>query len=131
VTILEPEMDGSRPGVGKRLVEWARLLNIPQSILEFLPVTFQAYQAGEKRFDIILSYSSLNHLDERACCKLRTSTLAREAYQWIFQKVRSLIKGKGYFIISDSARLNLWNLFGLRSPFAPSIEWHKHQEPMT
>ena len=47
----------------------------------------------------------------------------------LLEKVFNLMQTGGYFIISDSGPLNLWNFLRLRSPFSPTIEWQKHQEP--
>jgi SAM-dependent methyltransferase len=130
VTILEPEMDGSRPGVGKRLEERIRLLNLSVPDLEFLPVTFQDYSEKVKSFDIMLSYSSINHLNEAACAQLKRSKDARAKYLEIFRKSYDFLKPGGHFVISDAGRLNFWGFLGTKSPFAPTLEWKKHQEPI-
>ena len=130
VTILEPEMDGSRPGTGRRLIEHARQLNLSDSKMEFQPVSFQAYRANAEDFDIILSYSSINHLDEPACAQLDRSKDAKTTYLRIFEKVYDFLRTGGHFLISDAGRLNFWGFLRLRSPFAPTIDWKKHQEPV-
>jgi SAM-dependent methyltransferase len=129
-TILEPEMDGSRSGVGKRLEDRIRQLDLSQAELEFLPIPFQAYRGRAESFDILLSYSSINHLDESACTQLKRSKDARNRYLGIFRKSYEFLKPGGHFIISDAGRLNLWGILGMKSPFAPTLDWKKHQEPL-
>jgi SAM-dependent methyltransferase len=94
------------------------------------PVTIQEYEDKNGSFDLVFSYSSINHLDEGACARLDRSNSAKKAYLQIFEKVKGLLRSGGHFVISDSGRLNFWNLLGLRSPFAPTIDWKKHQEPV-
>ncbi|HPA14611.1 MAG TPA: hypothetical protein PKV75_04970 [Desulfobacterales bacterium] len=130
VTVLEPEMDGSTQGVGGHLKKHSRLLNLSQSDLEFLPLTFQAYRGKAESFDLILSYSSINHLEESACAQLDRSNDAKTTYLAIFVKVYDLLRSGGHFVISDAGRFNLWSVLGIKSPFAPTIEWQKHQEPL-
>ena len=36
---------------------------------------------------------------------------------------------KGKILITDCSRRNFWGDFGIKSPFAPSIEWNLHQPP--
>ncbi len=129
VTLLEPEMDGATLGVGERLEENSHLLNLSKSDLEFLPLTFQDYRGKAESFDLILSYSSINHLDESACAQLDRSNDAKVTYLEIFVKVYDLLRSGGHFVISDAGRFNLWGFLGMKSPFAPTIEWPKHQQP--
>lgn len=129
VTILEPEMDGSRPGIGRRLKEHARELNLSDLKMEFQPVSFQDCRANAEAFDVILSHSSINHLNEGACAQLDRSYSARMTYLRIFEKAHDFLRSEGHFVISDAGRLNFWGLLGLKSAFAPTIDWKKHQEP--
>ena len=41
----------------------------------------------------------------------------------------SLLSPKGKILITDCSRRNFWGDFGIKSPFAPSIEWNLHQPP--
>jgi len=84
-----------------------------------------------RRFRLILSHSSVNHLDEDACMKLGDDPAARRRYVELFGKVRDLLEPGGTFILSDVARENYWAKLGRPSPWAPEIEWEKHQEPET
>jgi hypothetical protein len=40
-----------------------------------------------------------------------------------------LLNDEAIVIISDCSRRNFWNTVGISNPFAPTIEWHKHQAP--
>lgn len=129
IIILEPEADGSTHGVGRRFLEHRDALNISEERISYFPQIFQEYEGEERTFDLILSYNSINHLDERACERLKKSKSSKIIYSELLEKAFRLLRSRGYFVISDSGRLNFWNLIGLRSPFSPSIEWEKHQEP--
>ena len=129
VIILEPEAAGSRTGVGETMISHREALNIKEEQLTLIPLTLQEYEGKRGAFNLVLSYSSINHLDERACILLNQSKKAWNIYSKLLEKVFNLIQTGGYFIISDSGPLNLWNFLRLRSPFSPTIEWKKHQEP--
>jgi hypothetical protein len=60
---------------------------------------------------------------------LESSVESQERYVALFARIRGWLRAGGYFIISDAGRVNYWDRMGLRSPFARSIEWRKHQEP--
>lgn len=127
--ILEPEADGSTHGIGRRFFEHRNALKILEERLAYSSLIFQEYNGESRTFDLVLSYSSINHLDEKACIRLNNSRSSRITYLKLLDKIYRLLRPGGHFIISDSGRLNFWNLFGLKSPFSPSIEWQKHQEP--
>jgi SAM-dependent methyltransferase len=130
VILLEPEVDGSVHGVGDRCLEHKIALGISDDRLMLCPVTIQEYEDKNGSFDLILSYSSINHLDERACAQLHRSNSAKTTYLQIFEKVYDFLRSGGHFVISDAGRLNFWGFLGLRSPFAPTIDWKKHQDPV-
>lgn len=127
--LLEPEGEGSMQGVAGRCAAHKKFLGIDEGRLMVCPVTIQEYDGEDESFDLVLSYSSVNHLDELACGQLDRSEEAERAYLKIFEKVFRLLKPGGSFVISDAGRRNLWSFVGLRSPFCPTMEWNKHQEP--
>jgi hypothetical protein len=90
--------------------------------------TLQAYECAPGSFDLVLSQSSINHLDEAACERIQDPE-NKARYVTLFEKVRRLCKDKGYFVISDAGAVNYWNAIGLTPPLARTIEWNKHQEP--
>jgi len=128
VILLEPEADGVTESVGKRFTNHKKTLNIQNEQLMFFPLTLQEYEGARKTFDLVLSYNSINHIDEAACINLHKSETAQSIYQKYFEKIYSLMRPGGHFIISDASRINFWNQLGVTSPFAPTVEWGKHQE---
>lgn len=91
--------------------------------------TLQQYTAPEASFDYVLSVASINHLDEPACIDLHQNGASRHTYIEVFTALRRLMKPGGELVILDSSRRNLFGDMGLKSPFQPQIEWHKHQPP--
>jgi SAM-dependent methyltransferase len=130
VILLEPEVDGSVHGVGDRCLEHKKALGISDDRLMLCPVTIQEYEDKNGSFDLALSYSSINHLDEGACVQLNRSKSAKRTYLQIFEKVYGFLRSGGHFVISDAGCWNFWGFLGMRSPFAPTIDWEKHQEPI-
>jgi len=90
---------------------------------------FQEYNPAEDTFDIVLSVSSINFLDEKSCIRLRESPLAVMAYERIFRRMARMIKPGGKLIIMDAARHNFFGDLGFRNPASPCVDWFKHQQP--
>lgn len=97
--------------------------------IEMLPHRLQDYPAKGDYFDLVLSLSSINHLDEPSCVRLRESAEARQTYFCIFDQIRGWMKNGGRFIIVDCSNRNLFADLGLKNPLAPTIEWFKHHPP--
>jgi SAM-dependent methyltransferase len=91
--------------------------------------SFQEFTSDDEQFDIILLHNSINHLDEKACTFLHKDSKCRQVYSKIFQKLGALARPAGKLIIADCSRHNFFNLIGFKNPFAPEIEWEKHQPP--
>jgi hypothetical protein len=127
VVCLEPEADGSSPGVLQKIDRLRRVLGRPN--VEFKAVTFQAFDPGGERFDVIVLHSSINHLDEAACITLLSEPNSKAAYREVFAKMFSLSNKGAKLVICDCSRYNFFALLGVRNPFVPTIEWHKHQSP--
>jgi SAM-dependent methyltransferase len=130
VTSLEPEAAGATGGVAERAEAHRRALGLPEERWRYRPDTFQGFHR-ERGYRLILSHSSVNHLDEPACERLLEDAGARQRYVELFRKVRDLLEPGGIFVLADVARRNYWATLGRPSPWAPEIEWHKHQEPET
>src|SRR5262249_44080009 len=107
-----------------------RALAIAGDEWDYRPDTLQTY-AGGGGYSLILSHASVNHLDEEACVRLGDDPAARARYVELFRKVRDLLEPGGLFVLADCARENYWARLGRKSPWAPEIEWEKHQEPTT
>ena len=127
VICLEPETKGSRSGTRETFRKLGEILG--QDHVRFEPVTFQAFDPGGKQFDVILLHNSINHLDETACINLLDSEASRAIYLDIFSKLSSLTSDGAKLIVCDCSRYNVFALLRVRNPFAPTIEWHKHQAP--
>ena len=127
VLCLEPEADGASSHAIEKFQKVNRILEFNNVKLE--PITFQAYEPVGNSYDIIVLYNSINHLDETACINLLKDDTSKVIYKNLFLKLHSLLNTGGKVIICDCSKYNFFNLFKLRNPFAPTIEWHKHQSP--
>ncbi len=99
-----------------------------QFSIQTINQTFQNFRTTEK-FDIIILHDSINHLDEDNFCKINTHSSAKSAYLDLIKKMCGMLAEEGEFVISDCSRYNFWGIIGLKSPFAPSIDWNLHQSP--
>jgi len=126
---LEPEDDGSRTGVVETFRKLGKILDADNVSVE--TVTFQEYNPGEKKFDIILLYDSINHLDEESCIDLLENKTSKDSYMKLFSKLRSIANKGAQLIICDCSRNNFYPLIKLSNPVDPGIEWEKHQTPET
>ena len=128
-TLLEPEAAGSR-----RVLARAHHLRTALGLKDrfmILTDTLQEYRGEGGPFDVAILEASINHLDEEAVVSLRQHEAARNRYHAIIEKIASLLRPGASIVISDCARRNFFGDLGLRNPLAPSIEWHKHQQPAT
>jgi len=126
VICLEPQLEGGKNSMHSDFEQLKNTLKIYNVVL--ISETIQDYNALDK-IDIVLSMASINHFDEDATINLIKNENARCRFIKIFEKIYNIMKNEGIFIISDVARRNLWGDLKLRNPFAPAIEWHKHQSP--
>lgn len=127
VVCLEPESEGSTSGESDTFHMLKKLLE--RDNVELKPVTIQALESEEEKFDVILLHNSINHLDETACINLLRDPAAKAVYRDIFSKIFSLSNGGAKLIVCDCSRHNFFALLKARNPFVPTIEWHKHQTP--
>ena len=127
VVCLEPETEGSRSGMGAKFRKLNGMLGYDQ--VKFEPVTFQAFEPKGKQFDIILLHNSINHLDETACINLLSDEASKATYLNMCSKLSSLAGRGAKLIVCDCSRYNFFALLRIKNPFAPTIEWHKHQAP--
>jgi SAM-dependent methyltransferase len=97
--------------------------------IEILPHTVQDYECQPGSIDIMLLYSSINHLDEPQCIELRKRKEARETYLGIFRHLRRMMKSGGKILIVDCSNRNFFGDIGIWNPISPTLEWHKHQSP--
>jgi len=128
VICLEPEAEGSSL-VGS--IEFKKVLShlpfLDQVRLEH--TTIQSFESCGRMFDVILLHGSVNHLDENACINLLHDENSRRIYRAIFSKISSISNIGAKIIIYDCSRYNIFPLLKVKNPFAPNMEWHKHQSP--
>lgn len=124
---LEPEAAGA---YGENLVAFRRAIEtLRLENVQGLPLTLQEYDPGPERFDLVLMRAVVNHLDEDACTELKTSAEARARYVGIFDRLGAMMNPGGALVLTDGSRYSFWKSLGLRNPFAPSIDYRKHQSP--
>ena len=129
VLCLEPEAKGSSSGVADTFHRLNEILTLDN--VEFEPTTIQALETGGETFDIILLHNSINHLDETACIDLLEDPESRAIYKEIFSKIYSIASEGAKLVVCDCSRYNFFAKLGIKNPFGPTIEWHKHQAPET
>lgn len=127
VLCVDPEADGSTGGATEKFARIRKRLGLDNIRLE--SAYFQSFDAGDRKFDVILLHNSINHLDETACINLLTDDAARSSYRLIFEKIAALSNPGATLILCDCSRYNFFAALGLRNPVMPTIEWDKHQAP--
>lgn len=125
---LEPEFDGSSKGIKDSFFHLGKNIGMNPSRAEFEAIKFQDYKPNEL-FDIIVLANSINHLNEDAVQSVTKDKAARKEYIQYFEKMYNLLNDNGILIITDCSRHNFFNLFGMKNPLMPTIEWKKHQSP--
>lgn len=128
VICLEPSLSGSRSETTETARQLRSRLQSPNNVI-FKPCTFQEFDASNEQFDILLLHNSINHLDEGACTVLHEDNQAREIYLQMFRKLSALAKKDAKLIAADCSRYNFFSAIKAQNPFAPTIEWQKHQPP--
>lgn len=126
---LEPESDGSSTGsstVFRKAITELELHNV-----EWSSRRFENLSPADGKFDVVLLYNVINHLDEEAVQRLNQDQSAVVTYRNILKTIRDFMNQEGTLLIADSGRTNFWPKLGRPSPFAHSIEWQKHQDPRT
>lgn len=128
VVCLEPGADGSRAEYIDPTVPSDQSLK--SSPVRFLPLTLQDFEPNTTRFNVILLHNSVNHLDEPACMKLPKDSDSLASYKRLFEKLIELASDGALVIVTDCSSKNFFGLLQIRNPFAPTIEWEKHQQPL-
>ena len=126
VICMEPAADGSSSGIIDIFNKIKTQLNINN--VSLINNLFQNY-IFEEKFDLIIIHNSINHLNEVACINIQNNAVHYDEYKEYFSKINSMLNQDGHLIISDCSRYNFWKIVGLKNPFDPGIEWHKHQSP--
>lgn len=127
VVVMEPEFDGSTKGIQEQFFKIKNLFPGLDNI-EFSTSLFQEYKGNEK-FDIVLMHNSINHLDEEACITITTNKESEKTFLSLLTDLRHICESTAEIIICDCGRSNFFGDLGVYNPFAPAIEWEKHQDP--
>jgi hypothetical protein len=129
IIALEPTADGAdENSTLQSFILLRDRINAKNVIIEEKKI--QDYKS-EIKFDIVLLHYSVNHLDEYSCINLLKDKTSYDRYKEIFLKIYNIMNINGFIIIVDCSAKNFWATIGLTNPFAPTIEWFKHQTPKT
>ncbi len=90
IVCLEPEAAGSKSDSKKLLKKMYYRLKLQDNQVVLETVTFQSYEPGETKFDIILLRNSVNHFNEDACTNLLESETSKNIYRKIFADLYAL-----------------------------------------
>lgn len=127
VVSLEPEADGSHGSMLKVATEIRSELGL-EDVVEIIPRDTENADITEQ-FDVVMILNAINHMDEESCTILDRDNVAWEAYRKKLAPLAKWCRPGGYLVVTDCSNRNLFGDLGLKSPFAPTIEWHKHQPP--
>lgn len=131
VTAMEPAAAGSSSGILDAFRRKKNQLGLKNCLL--ITDTLQQSELQPDTYDLIVAVASINHWDEQACIQLKSDNTAQGKYILLFKKCFESLRQGGKIIVSDVGRENFWGtikkLTGLKHPFAPTVEWHKHQQP--
>ncbi len=70
------------------------------------------------RFDIVVLYNVIDHLDEDVGTRLHRGRASGVVYSTITQFLMHLTLRGGVLVIADCGRVNLWNALGVKDPLA-------------
>lgn len=132
VVALEPETDGSTHNVTHTFRQNIQTLGLSNITLQ--TNTLQAYTAQPASFDVITLIAVINHLDEAGVVHMHKDQTIQHRFAEMLMPLHAWLKPGGTLAIYDAARHHaLAPLIKLgildKHPLAPSIEWHKHQQP--
>lgn len=129
---LEPMLSGSADNsflIFKRSIEELELSNCVA-----INGTFQEFNSKPHEFDILISYNSINHLDDDRCRKLHYDSESWGHYLGMMKKAYTMLNSRGVFVIADCSRTNIYSKLGklgIKNPFMSDINWEIHQHPRT
>jgi SAM-dependent methyltransferase len=80
-------------------------------------------------FDIIVMHNTINHIGEDILKDISHNSNAYSEYVRRLKTILDRLSNDGVLIVADCGSKNFFRKMGLKSPFAPSIDWHLHCEP--
>lgn len=126
---LEPESDGSESGSVATFNRLSKKFGISEKVVcsnlrleDFVP---------SKKFDVAISYASINHMDETAVSVLHEDPNAFSIYVDKLKHLKSLLSPSATVIVVDCERFNVPDRLGIPLGLTRSIEWTKHQNART
>lgn len=126
--VVDPYDAGSNPGMLSQFDAMRSLFPSSDSLVLYNGF-LKNYKCSDNVFDVVLLHNSINHISERFTETLLLNDEARRFYVQEFEFIRSRLKDQGLLLVSDCSNKNLFGDIGLKSPFAPSIDWRVHQPP--
>jgi cyclopropane fatty-acyl-phospholipid synthase-like methyltransferase len=131
VVSMEPEMIGSRSGMIE--LQKARIAQLGLDQIEFLTADFNLWEPAGRKFDLVLSFASINHLQASRRHALRDEETFRK-YSGVASKMRDLLEPGGTAVITDACRHAFFTMTRLRRPWhwrKSKVNWREHQNPGT
>jgi len=134
VVSMEPELVGATSGVIAE--QQARLAALGMRNVEVVNADFNTWDAGNRRFDVIVSRSSINHLHASEHHAERHKE-TYDAYVQVARRVRDMLAAGGVFVVTDSSRYAFFSglrRFGIRRPWRwerSGVDWRHHQNAGT
>jgi SAM-dependent methyltransferase len=132
VVSMEPELEGSRSGMID--LQRKRLAALGLADVEFLSADFNAWEPGDRTFDVVLLCNSINHLYESPHHARAHKETHRRMVE-VVGKVRRATKPSGVAIASDACRYGLFmaaSYLGIPRPWdlrPLTLNWRIHQNP--
>ncbi len=132
IIALEPELDGATAKITSAFKDNMAKLGLNNIHIE--NVAIQDFSHPPESFDLIIMIAVINHLDEESVVVLHKDPTAQQRYVEILQMISQWLKPGGRLALYDAARYHafmpLINMGIIdKHPMAPTIEWHKHQQP--
>ena len=134
VLSMEPELVGATSGVIAQ--QQARLAQLGIRSVEVVNADFNTWDPGERRFDVIVSRASINHL-YASVHHAEHDQATWDAYLQVARRVRDMLMPGGVFVATDATRYGFFSLlrrFGVRRPWRlkrSAVDWRHHQNPAT
>ena len=102
VTALEPEAAGATLGVTRRFARLGEAMGLAS--VDLRTETFQDFDPGDDRFDVLFMHAVINHLDEPSTIAIDRDEAARETYRSLFSKLAAIGAPGAKLVASDAAR---------------------------
>ena len=134
VLSMEPELAGATSGVVAQQRDRVRALGLNN--VEVLSADFNTWDPGNRRFDVIVSRASINHLYASAH-HAEHHKETHDAYLQVARRLRGMLVPAGSFVATDACRYAFFSGLrevGIRRPWQwhrSGVNWRHHQNPGT